>query len=110
MPIGLPGPTVRRTGRVLQEQLRSRCLVDERVDVLDSALTDPGVARALVRDTGTPDLGRVDGDEELVRVGKRDGRRIEELDPLVALGDDLPAVDAASLDAIRPLDADVPHQ
>ncbi len=39
-------------------------LVDEVVDVPDSALLDARVAAALIRDAGAPDLGRVERRDE----------------------------------------------
>ena len=59
---------------VLQEELGSVGVVDEAVDVLDRALLDPGVAAALVRDAGAPDLGRLDRREQ-----RRTGGQLERL-------------------------------
>ena len=52
MPIGSPGPTVRRQRRVLQEELRPLGLVDERVDVL--APRSPRPARRASARTSLP--------------------------------------------------------
>ena len=70
--------------RVLHEELRSRRVVDHRVDVLHRALLDAGVARALVGHARAPDLGCVERRDELVRRRELERVGIERIDPRAA--------------------------
>src|SRR5262249_26171583 len=67
------------TQGVLEEQLGSLRVVDEAVDV-DPALLDACVAAPLVGDAGAPDLRRLDGHEQLVRLRQLECVEVEKLD------------------------------
>ena len=111
MPDRLAGPDRAPAARVLEEELRPLGVVDQRVDVLDGALLDPRVARALVRHAGAPDLGRLERKQELVRVGEREPVGVERRDAARrSRVTTTPLVDDAALDAVRAADPDAEHQ
>ena len=97
-------------GRVLQEELRPLGVVDERVDVARRALLDARVARALVRDSGAPHLGRLERQQELVRMGQRQPIEVERHDVLAVAREDDAFFDSSFLDPVRAAEPQSPHQ
>ena len=91
---------------VLEEELRPVGVVDERVHVLDGALLNARISRTLICDTRAPDLRRIDGAEQPVRLGQRQPVGIEWLISAAALGLDDAVLDGCVFDAVR---ANEPH-
>ena len=109
MPTGRPGADRAPAGGVLEEQLGPIRVVDERVHVPHGALLDPRVARALVGHTGAPHLGRLDREQQLVRLGQRECLEVARLDEVSVPCAHDAVLDGALLDAVRPAEPDAPH-